>query len=160
MTAPTIAILDNDPAILSLIHALLTDEGFASLLRHPSEGADAQALLRQTQPNLVLLDLWLEERDDGWALLEQLWGDMDTALIPVIIVTGESVLSPEHADRLRAMRCPVVRKPFELQDLLTTVATALGPSPPTRAQSDGVPVVPAPDCAGTEALDHRIVAAR
>ena len=37
MTAPVIAVLDNDPAILSLMHDLLTEEGYRTL-RFPPEG--------------------------------------------------------------------------------------------------------------------------
>ena len=34
-----------------------------------------------------------------------------------------------NADVLHAMHCRVVRKPFDLQDLLDAIAAALGPSP-------------------------------
>jgi len=103
MTAPVIAVLDNDPSFLSLMHDLLTDEGYRTLRWHASEWARAHALLRRLQPHLVILDLWMEERDDGWAFLKRLWGDVETTHIPALIVTGEPELLPVQADVLHAL---------------------------------------------------------
>ena len=129
MTAPMIAVLDNDPSFLSLMHELLTDEGYRTLRWHASEWARAHAVLRRLQPHLVILDLWMEERDDGWAFLKRLWGDMETTHIPTVIVTGEPELLPVPIDVLHALHCQLVRRPFDLQDLLTAIEAVLGPSP-------------------------------
>ena len=124
-----IAVLDNDPSFLSLMHELLTEEGYVPLLWDADAQPDPHALLRQVQPALVILDLWIERRDDGWELLKRLWADVETTHIPAVIVTGEPAVLPVRADLLRAMHCEVVRKPFDLHDLLTTIATVLGSSP-------------------------------
>jgi DNA-binding response OmpR family regulator len=129
MTAPVIAVLDNDPSFLSLMHDLLTDAGYRTLRCRPRDVLDTHALVRRFQPMLVLLDLWLEERDDGWAFLKRLWGDAGTTHIPVVIVTGEPEILPVRADLLRAMRCRVVRKPFDLQELLDAIAAVLRSHP-------------------------------
>lgn len=106
MTAPVIAVLDNDPFFLSLMHDLLTDEGYTPLLWHASEWARAHALLRRLRPHLVILDLWMEGRDDGWAFLKRLWGDAKTTHIPTVIVTGEPQSLPVQADVLHALHLP------------------------------------------------------
>ena len=129
MTAPMIAVLDSDRSFLSLMHDLLAEEGYRTLRWQASEQARAHALLKRVQPHLVILDLWLAERDDGWTFLKRLWGDVDTTHIPAIIVTGEPNLLPVQPDVLRAMHCQLVRKPFDLQDLLDAIAKVLGPSP-------------------------------
>ncbi len=128
-TAPVIAVLDNDPSFLSLMHELLSEEGYVPLLWDASAQPDPHALLRQMQPALVILDLWIERRDDGWALLKRLWADVETMHIPAVIVTGEPVVLPVRTELLRAMHCAVVRKPNDLQDLLTAIATVLDSSP-------------------------------
>ena len=60
-------------------------------------------LLRQACPALVILDLWLVKRDDGWAFLTRLWDDAETTHIPAIIVTGKPGLPPiaGHASSTR-----------------------------------------------------------
>lgn len=136
MTAPTIAVLDNDPAFLSLMHDLLTDEGYCTLRWHAHEWARAHALLRRVQPQLVILDLWMEERDDGWTFLKRLWGDVMTTHIPTMIVTGEPESLPVDANVLHALHCRVVPKPFDLQELLDTIVAVLGPSPAMRTRGE------------------------
>lgn len=159
MAAPTIAILDNDPSSLSLMHDLLADEGYAPLLWPASEGVRAHALLRRLRPDLVILDLWLEERDDGWPFLTRLWGDAETTQIPVMVVTGEAVLSPRDAGRLRAMRCRVVKKPFDGEDLLDAIAAVLGPSPMQRRHGPRPYALPRAGPAMSDAADDPLATA-
>jgi DNA-binding response OmpR family regulator len=143
MTAPVIAVLDNDPSFLSLMHDLLTEEGYVPLLCHAPALPDPHALLRRVQPALVILDLWIERRDDGWELLERLWADAETTHIPAVIVTGEPDALPVRADRLRAMQCAVVRKLLDLQELLDAIAAVLGASRAHRERSPHRRALPA-----------------
>ncbi|MCA1668781.1 MAG: response regulator [Thermomicrobia bacterium] len=145
MTAPTIALLDNDPAFLSLMHDVLTDEGYCTLRWCAGEQADAHALLRRAQPQLIILDLRLKRRDDGWEFLKRLWGDFETTHIPAIIVSGQPDDLPVKAGALRAMHCQMVRKPFcrndlhdlhDLYDLMTAIERVLGRSPVKCARGE------------------------
>ncbi len=129
MTAPAIAVLDNDLSFLSSMHDLLTGEGYRALLWHTQAERDLHTLLRRAQPALVILDLWIEKRDDGWEFLKGVWGDVETTHIPAVIVSGKQALPPVRVDVLRAMHCPVVRTPFDLPDVLVAIAQVLGPSP-------------------------------
>ncbi len=159
MTAPRIALLDNAPSFLAQMHELLTAAGYRTLRCRPDDVVSAHALVKRARPALVILDLWLAKRDDGWSFLTQLWGDMDTTHIPALIVTGEPVVLPVHADVLHALHCQVVKKPFALHDLLDAIAALLGPSP---LQRDGGPhrhVLPAADAAVPDRRDEPLVAA-
>ncbi|GEM_PF-1525907 len=141
-----IALLDNDPSFLSLMHDVLTDEGYRTLLWHPEKGSDVHALLRRAQPHLVILDLLLKQRDSGWDLLKRLWADFETTQIPAIIVAGEPEVLPVKVEVLRAMHCQVVRKPFrlhdlrdlhDLHDLLAAIEHVLGLSPVKCERHEG-----------------------
>ncbi len=154
MMAPMIALLDNDPSFLSLMHDVLTDEGYRTLRWCAGGCEDTHALLRCAQPQLVILDLWLEQRDDGWNCLKRLWGDFETTQIPTIIVSGQPEVLPVTADVLRAMHCEVVRKPFrrhdlrdlcDLHDLLAAIERALGRSPMKCTRSEGAYGMPSDD---------------
>ncbi len=158
MTAPRIALLDNDPAFLAQMHTLLTDAGYRTLRCRPCDVVSVHALVKRYQPALVILDRWLAKRNDGWAFLTHLWGDIETTHIPALIVTGEPVL-PVHADVLHALHCQVVKKPFALHYLLDAIAALLGPSP---LQRDGGPhqhALPAADAAVPDRRDEPLVAA-
>jgi DNA-binding response OmpR family regulator len=159
MTAPCIALLDDDPTVLSLMHELLADEGYRTLRCRPDDVVDAHALVKRARPALVILDLWMTTRDGGWAFLTRLWDDSETAQIPALILTGEPSLLPAHADVLRVRRCPVVKKPFDLQDLLAAIAAVLGPSPAQWDRGPHPHVVPAADLSAPGLHDYSLVAA-
>lgn len=146
MTAPTIALLDNDPSFLSLMHDVLTDEGYRTLRWCTESSADAHVLLRRAQPQLIVLDLWLTRRDDGWDFLKCLWGDFETTHIPIIALSRQPEILPVNADVLWTMHCQVVRKPFRLHDLrdlddlhglLAAIERVLGRSPVKCARCEG-----------------------
>ena len=151
MTAPMIALLDNDLSFLSVMRDVLIEEGYRTLLWHPQEGSDAHALLRRAQPQLVILDLWLERRDDGWDFLRRLWGDFETTQIPAVILSGQPETLPVKENVLRALHCQVVRKPFrlhdlrdlrDLHDLLVAIERVLGRSPMKRARGEEAYTLP------------------
>jgi DNA-binding response OmpR family regulator len=159
MTAPVIAVLDNDPSFLSLMHELLTDAGYRTLRCRPGDVVSAHALVKRVRPALVILDLWLEQRDDGWSFLTQMWDDSETAHIPALIVTGEKVSQPVHVEVLHARRCPILKKPFDLQDMLTEIAVVLGPSPVQWDRGPHLHAVPPADLAVPDLSDYPLVAA-
>jgi CheY-like chemotaxis protein len=78
MTAPVIAVLDNDHSFISLMHDLLTDEGYlyTPLLWRERAGARIHSPLRRVHPALMILDLWLDERDEGRTFLKRLWATL------------------------------------------------------------------------------------
>jgi len=129
MTTPRIALLDNDPAALSLLHELLTDEGYRTLHCRPDDMVSAHALMKRARPALVILDLWSAKREGGRAFLTHLWGDGETAYIPAIITSGPKEMPPRQDEMLRTTRCQVLGTPFDARELLRAIETVLGPSP-------------------------------
>jgi len=91
---PLIAVIDDDPEILQMLHRALTFAGYRTVLWQ--RGKDAHRMIRQAQPALVILDLWLEARDSGEIVLDLLQLDPRTRSIPVIVCSG-------HVPILRAM---------------------------------------------------------
>jgi len=55
-------------------------------------------LIARRRPNLVILDLRMPEKD-GFAVLDELRGNPETASIPVMIVTADT-LNNDEKDRL------------------------------------------------------------
>jgi len=133
MTAPRIVILGNDYSSLSLMHDRLIEEGYRTLRCRPRDVTDAHAVVRRTQPDLVILDLWLAKRADGWAFLTRLCADLETADIPAVIASGQPEMLPGQDELLRTMACHVMVKPFDAQELLRAIETVLGPSPAARS---------------------------
>src|SRR6476646_8345766 len=118
MTAPRIVLLSNDDAPLSAMHALLTAGGYRTLRCRPRDVTDAHAVVKRAQADLVILDLWLAKREDGWAFLARMCADLETMHIPAIIASGQPEMPPGAADLVRTMACHVMVKPFDAEELL------------------------------------------
>ncbi|MGI8689231.1 MAG: response regulator [Thermomicrobiales bacterium] len=129
MAAPRIVLLSNDDTSLSAMHALLTDQGYRTLRCRPRDVTDAHAVVKRAEADLVILDLWLAKREDGWAFLTRMCADLETAQIPAIIASGPMEMLPGQDEMLRTMQCHVLVKPFDTQELLRAIETALGPPP-------------------------------
>jgi CheY-like chemotaxis protein len=123
MMAPHILAVDDDLDILAVLHDALGAEGYrVTSATTPQTALDA---LTGERPDLLLLDLWMGDRDAGWRLLERLRADPATAALPVIVSSADARALREQGDALRAYRCTVLEKPFDLDALLETVARTL-----------------------------------
>lgn len=132
MLAPTIAIVHTDPPFLNLLHEFLSDEGYRILLLSMHDGI---AAIRHEMPALLLLDLWVDVRQDGWDLLLQLRGDVTTTDIPAILFVEDAEFTTRKAAALAALGCTVLNKPFEPGDLLAAIEARIGASPATTVRA-------------------------
>jgi CheY-like chemotaxis protein len=96
-----------------------------------ARGDEALALVRRARPDLVVLDVQLPGLD-GLAVARALAADPATAAIPVVLCSGAAARpAPGWAAAGRAAGVVAfLPKPFELRELLGTVARALGAPPP------------------------------
>ena len=118
-----IAVVENNPDTLAMLDDLLTSTGYRTLLLPTAK--DAQLRLRQLQPDLVILDLWLEAREAGETLLGLLERDQTTRSIPVIVCSAHRDLLRTQASALRR-GYRVLAKPFRVDELLAVIAALLG----------------------------------
>lgn len=118
-----IAVLDDSSALLDLMKDLLEDEGYRVAILRTSEGA--HKALKELQPALIIIDLMLEKPDSGWQIIQILTLDPHTKEIPIIICSAATAFLKAHEERIKQLGYPVLDKPFDLEDLLTMVATAL-----------------------------------
>jgi DNA-binding response OmpR family regulator len=118
-----IALFDGDWAWLDILDTVLTDEGYRTVLGNT--GTDAYDLIQHSQPDLVILDTWLNTRDDGWALLQRIWSSSATASIPVVVCSSDRKSLPEDLPLLRERHYVVLEKPFALADLLAQITALL-----------------------------------
>ena len=124
MTRPLIAVVNDDPAFLELMHELLTDESYTTVLLH--EGSSAYDMIRKQHPDLVILDLRLEHPEAGWKTLQLLRLDPETTGIPVILCSADTRSLREKEDWLKERDIKVLEKPFNLDDMLKMVKDATG----------------------------------
>ena len=127
-TPPLVAVIDGDEPFLALMTEVFAIEGYATVTaRHPT---DALALLRDTHPDLLLLDFVLGRTlNDGLALLRALRTPAhDPSLpLPVIVTSTSADLLRTYAAAFTAPHVATLAKPFDLAALLHLVS-ALAPA--------------------------------
>ena len=66
-------------------------------------GDEGISLVARRRPNLVILDLRMPGKD-GFAVLDELRGNPETAKIPVLVVTGDVDFSSSEQEQLKNIR--------------------------------------------------------
>ena len=85
--AKTVLVVDDDPDAREFLTTVLQDNGFEAPTA--KDGAEAVAMIEQSKPDLVALDITMPEKS-GVAVYRKLKEDDQLKDIPVIIVTGIS----------------------------------------------------------------------
>ena len=115
MASRAVLIVDDDPGIRDSLAECLASEGY-EVLAAPN-GVDALDRVRERRPDLIVVDLHMPVMN-GAQLVERLRDGEATRGIPVILMSG---LQPGGREPLPAVAA-VLPKPFELDDLIETVA--------------------------------------
>ncbi len=119
-----IALIDDDPALVSLLQDLLgSTEGHEVAVC--MEGVRAYEFIKAYRPDLVLLDLRMGGAVVGWTILEQLTRDPETRPIPIIVCSAAIRELQESEPLLRRDGVATLPKPFDLDALLETVDAGL-----------------------------------
>jgi two-component system, NtrC family, nitrogen regulation response regulator NtrX len=119
--ARDVLVVDDEADIRLLIAGTLEDEGYTT--REAANSDQALAAVRERQPSLVILDIWLEGSQlDGMQLLELLLRDHQN--LPVVMISGHgSIETAVAAIKLGAY--DFIEKPFKSDRLLLIVERAV-----------------------------------
>jgi CheY-like chemotaxis protein len=112
-SAPSVLVVDDEPAIRTVLRLILELEGYA--VRTASGGEQALARVSEAAPRLVLLDVQMPGMD-GWQTLPRL--KVLAPTMPIIIVSGIRHLREEAAAHHADGALP---KPFDVDSVLDTV---------------------------------------
>lgn len=93
----SILIAEDEEFILRALEDNLRQEGYDVAVAR--NGEEATAKIKEKKPNLILLDLLMPKKD-GFAVLEELKGNPELQLIPVVVLSN---LGADH-DIKRALQ--------------------------------------------------------
>jgi len=115
-----ILIVDDEEDIRELIAGLLEDEGYQTRVAGDSDSA--LELIGARNPNLVILDIWLQgSRLDGLELLDQI--KQDNPSLPVVMISGHGNIETAVSAVKRGAD-NFIEKPFKSDHLLHLVEVA------------------------------------
>jgi len=116
-----VLVADDDPSTRALLDMALQEAGYDCVLAADGRAALEQA--RATRPDLVVLDVGMPLLT-GDEVHRELRRDPRTRYIPVVFVTAKRTTA-EMAARLRNGADDYVAKPFDVDELVARIASAL-----------------------------------
>ncbi len=127
MSMKHILIVDDDSAIQHLFEQFLQSRGFSTALA--DDGFTAVLSMERHAPDLIITDIIMDGMD-GLALIREV--RKSKPLIPVIAISGgQCVLSVDFEQRAeKSGATEFMEKPVGLKELLQSIQTLLGASPP------------------------------
>ena len=130
----TVLVVDDEPTLRDVVVRYLEREGFRALVA--ADGSEAETVLREQAPDLVILDLMLPGTD-GLELCRRIRA---RSSLPVIMLTARG----EETDRIVGLELGAddyVTKPFSPRELVARVRTILRraaqPSESSEVQQHG-----------------------
>jgi two-component system, OmpR family, response regulator len=126
---PSLLVVEDDPNIVELLSASLRFAGFD--VTAATNGAEAVAAARASQPDLVVLDVMLPDLDGFEVIRRMREGGVRT---PVVFLTARD----STEDKVRGLTLggdDYVTKPFSLEELTARIRAVLRRSALDRAES-------------------------
>ncbi|MEA2573770.1 MAG: hypothetical protein QOH93_1068 [Chloroflexia bacterium] len=116
---PTILVIDDEPAIVDILRAILEEEGYnVHTAANGRQGLDSIAASR---PEVVICDIMMPVMD-GRAFCRALEKDPSLDNVPVVLMSAVQ-------DLIRKSDCKYaayIQKPFDLDTVINTVELVLG----------------------------------
>lgn len=117
----TVLIVEDDPALMTILEYALQCSGYQAILA--KDGEIALTLIREQKPDLVIAD-WMVPKISGIELCRILRRSPQFYLLPIIILTART----EEDDKLRGLETGAddyMTKPFSTKELLARVKSLL-----------------------------------
>lgn len=114
-----ILVVDDDAGIQEFLQIALEDEGYEVMLT--PDGKSALETLTTITPALIILDLMMP-RMNGYDFVKALERQGRRATLPLLLLTADAQAQEKAA--IMAVNAYLL-KPFDLQDLLETIASML-----------------------------------
>ena len=121
--AKKILVVDDEASIADLLAQSLSEEGYD--VQKSTQSLRFYDAVRDYRPDLILLDLMMPylEGEDELRLMQL---SPETSNIPVIVVTAKAEVSKDEPTLRQLGVLHIVRKPFDLNQLLSLVKQTVG----------------------------------
>ncbi len=116
--AKRILAVDDDPDVRLLLTLILDAAGYD--IGTARDAFEAQFLIDHTQPDLLLLDLMMPERD-GWDVIEAVRANPATRDLPIVVMSAKFSLFNTQDHGVQGY----VRKPLDAMAMLDTLDAVL-----------------------------------
>jgi threonine synthase len=120
---PRVLVVDDTPEARRLIRRILQSQGDFEIFE-AANGREAVEMANLQQPDLIILDLMMPEVD-GFAALDQLRSQPQTANIPVIVATAKELTVDEKARLQGQIQSLMMKGDFLNDEFLSEVRSLI-----------------------------------
>ena len=122
MTAQTrILVIDDDPDIHDFCRLVLESAGYSVMVA--SSAAEGRAAMAVARPDLVILDVMMEQADAGFAAAQ--WFASEHPGLPVLMLSSIADAADSLFDTSSLALADLVNKPIAPEELLAKVQRLL-----------------------------------
>jgi DNA-binding NtrC family response regulator len=114
-----VLVVDDEPHVLLTYELILQQQGYEVSAAVSAE--DARKMLLERKIDLLLCDLSLEKRENGFEVIE--FARQKDPEMPAVLLTGYA--TQDANDRADESGIPVLFKPIDINQLLQTIANML-----------------------------------
>jgi DNA-binding NtrC family response regulator len=114
-----VLVVDDEPHVLLTYELILQQQGYEVSAALSAE--DARKMLLERKVDLLLCDLSLEKRENGFEVIE--FARQKDPEMPAVLLTGYA--TQDANDRADESGIPVLFKPIDINQLLQTIANML-----------------------------------
>ena len=122
--ARRIAVIDDDPVFLELVHDLLEEEGYTPATFQAGL-ADVTGV-RDFRPDAIVLDLRMDAPQTGSEMLSAFQQDAVLRATPIIICSADTRQLQDNAASWESRGYRTLQKPFDLDALLGLLEDVVG----------------------------------
>jgi len=118
---PTVLVVEDETALVTLLHYNLEREGYRVL--EARDGEEAMLVASEEKPDVVILD-WMLPQLSGIEVCRRLRTRQETRNIPIIMLTARG----EESDRIRGLDTGAddyITKPFSMTELLARLRAVM-----------------------------------
>jgi DNA-binding response OmpR family regulator len=117
-TNKTVLLVEDDAAIAELLRQIILQETPFQVFAAP-DGPQALDIVKNIQPNLLLLDYWLPTMH-GIELYDRLCAMKEMAQVPTIMLSVNPPL-----EEIKKRKIIYMKKPFDVGQLIQTIQTLI-----------------------------------
>jgi CheY-like chemotaxis protein len=126
-TEPCILVIDDDIDFIESLSSFLTAHGCRVLTA--AAGREGLTVARQHRPDLILVDIIMDERTEGFFTLQEMRRTPELRAVPIFVVSSLYTVEPDFGippDRAWLGHDAFFRKPVDMPALLAEITRVLG----------------------------------
>jgi two-component system alkaline phosphatase synthesis response regulator PhoP/two-component system response regulator VicR len=131
-----ILVVEDDSAVARLLQVNLEAAGYE--VAWAADGREALARVAGELPDLIVLDVMMPVMD-GFEVLRRLKGDLDTADVPVVMLTAKADEQSIFEGWAEGVHC-YLTKPFDPGDLLLFIGRLMATEDEAADGGSGLPL--------------------